>query len=121
MKTLGYIHRLDEDQAQQARIVLEYWLWATPIPDGETIDSNAHRAMVALHERFPDIWPKSHWYHEPIRYIASKHDYSNYPMGFEYLEADTYCSTLLWDYARRQFVVSSWGDYVEAYPKRFGE
>ena len=42
--------------------------------------------------------------------------------GVEYVNmGDTYNSTLMFDYTKGKFIVGSWGELVEAQPRRFAD
>ncbi|MGB3203715.1 MAG: hypothetical protein WBB28_01865 [Crinalium sp.] len=56
-----------------------------------------------------------------IEYCPSVDDDSRGAYGLEYSNTgETYSATLIYDRQKEKFHIGSWGDMVEAYPKRFG-
>lgn len=55
-----------------------------------------------------------------VEFIQSRQDTMRRFLGLDYVNmGDTYRCTVLFDHSTGRFDVACWGDYVEAYPRRF--
>jgi hypothetical protein len=56
-----------------------------------------------------------------VEYIADRRDDQHDVYGIEYINmGDSYIPTLCYDRDKDRIFISSWGDIVEKYPRRFG-
>lgn len=57
-----------------------------------------------------------------VEYLRSSDEDPYSASGIEYVNmGDTYYSTLMYDWDKKKFIAGSWGDQVEAQPRRFSE
>jgi len=113
---------IDKAQAKQVRAVLELNLrkgervggFEDTAPDYEIWHDSPSRKLYILNRILDGF--------HGVESIRSRDDRFDTFLGIAYLNTgDSYAGTIMYDYGRRKWILSSWGDVVERQGKRFSE